>query len=81
MEATKKEHLEKLKAELDSIDARNQAALMENAMVGEDYRSRAALNLEVIIDQRELLKMLEDKLLTAESDLARKNTELDSWIL
>lgn len=50
MEATKKEHLEKLKAELDSIDARNQAALMENAMVGEDYRSRAALNLEVIID-------------------------------
>jgi hypothetical protein len=54
---------------------------MENAMVGEDYRSRAANNLEIIIEQKELLKMMEDKLMTAESDLVRKDTELNNWIL
>lgn len=53
---------------------------MENAMVGEDYRSRAANNLVIIIEQKELLKMTEDKLLTAETDLTRKDTELLVWI-
>lgn len=46
-------------------------------MVGEDYRSRAANNLLIIIEQKELLKMMEDKLLTAETDLTRKDTELN----
>jgi len=53
---------------------------MENAMVGEDYRSRAATNLEIIIELKEILKMVEDKLLTAETDLVKKNEELNGWI-
>jgi len=80
MEATKKEYIDKLRTELEGIDLRNQAQLMENAMVGEDYRSRAANNLVIIIEQKELLKMTEDKLLTAETDLTRKDTELLVWI-
>lgn len=80
MEATKKEYIDKLRTELEGIDLRNQAQLMENAMVGEDYRSRAANNLVIIIELKELLKMTEDKLLTAETDLTRKDTELLFWI-
>lgn len=49
-------------------------------MVGEDYRSRAANNLEIIIEQKDLLTMLEDKLLTAELNLERKENELNGWI-
>lgn len=41
MEATKKEYIDKLKKELDTIEVRYQKVLNENAMVGEDYRSRA----------------------------------------
>ena len=81
MEATKKEYIDKLRTELEGIDNSHQAQLMENAMVGEDYRSRAANNLEIIIEQKDLLKMMEDRLVTAESDLVRKDTELNNWIL
>jgi hypothetical protein len=54
---------------------------MMNAMVGEDYRTRVVENIGIIIEQKELLKMMEDKLMTAESDLVRKDTELNNWIL
>jgi len=76
-EITKNEFIAKLKAELAGYKATAEIDMMENAMVGEDYRSRAAENLHFIIEQKELLKMMEDKLLTAETDLTRKDTELN----
>jgi hypothetical protein len=38
---------------------------MENAMVGEDYRSRASHNLCIIIEQRQNIADIEAKLLEA----------------
>jgi len=62
MEATKKEYIDKLKLELEAIKERNDKDLMENAMVGEDYRSRASHNLCIIIEHRNTIKDLETKL-------------------
>ena len=76
MEATKKEYIDKLKMELEVIKERNDKDLMENAMVGEDYRSRAAHNLCIIIDHREQIAQIEEKLLEAE----RSNTDKDAII-
>ena len=45
MEMTKKEYINKLKKELDTIELRYQHLLNENAMIGEDFRSRAMSNL------------------------------------
>ena len=45
MEMTKKEYINKLKKELDTIELRYQHLLNENAMIGEDFRSRAMANL------------------------------------
>ena len=45
MEMSKKEYINKLKKELDDIDKRYQHLLNENAMIGEDFRSRALNNL------------------------------------
>ena len=45
MEMTKKEYINKLKKELDTIEKRYQHLLNENAMVGEDFRSQAMANL------------------------------------
>jgi len=65
MEATKKEYIDNLKLELDAIKERNDKDLMENAMVGEDYRSRAAHNLIIIIQHRVKIAELEAQLLEA----------------
>ena len=45
MEMTKKEYINKLKKELDTIEQRYQHLLNENAMIGEDFRSRALANI------------------------------------
>ena len=45
MEMTKKEYIKKLKKELDTIEQRYQHLLNENAMIGEDFRSRALANI------------------------------------
>ena len=44
MEMTKKEYIEKLKKELDTIEVRYQHLLNENCMIGEDFRSQAREN-------------------------------------
>ena len=41
MELTKKEYIDKLKRELDTVDVRYQHIINQNSMVGEDYRSQA----------------------------------------
>ena len=45
MEMTKKEYIQRLKKELDTIELRYQHLLNENIMIGEDFRSRARENL------------------------------------
>lgn len=65
MEATKAEYIAKLQVELEAIKERNDKDLMENAMVGEDYRSRASHNLCIIIEHREKIAQLEAQLLEA----------------
>ena len=39
MEMTKKEYINKLKKELDTVETRYQHLINENAMIGEDFRS------------------------------------------
>lgn len=46
MEMTKKEYIDRLKKELDTIELRYQHLLNENCMIGEDFSSRARENLE-----------------------------------
>jgi hypothetical protein len=50
MEASKNDFISDLRKELEAIMDRNDKDLLENHMVGEDYRSRAAHNLFIIID-------------------------------
>ena len=44
MEMTKKEYIQRLKKELDTIELRYQGLLNENSMIGEDFRSQAREN-------------------------------------
>lgn len=50
LEQTKKEYIDRLKRELDSIESRYGNLLNENAMVGEDNRSIAYHNAIIICD-------------------------------
>lgn len=60
MEASKREYIEKLKRELDSIEEKWMCINNENIMVGEDYRSAACemrnllAGLQATIEEREL---------------------------
>ena len=45
-DATKKEQINKLKRDLDTVEERFHKVINENNMVGEDIRSRAYMNLE-----------------------------------
>ena len=45
-DATKREHINKLKRDLDTVEERFHKVINENNMVGEDIRSRAFMNLE-----------------------------------
>ena len=45
-EKTKKEYVDKLKYELDNVEARFHKVINENNMVGEDYRSQAYVNFQ-----------------------------------
>jgi hypothetical protein len=40
MELTKKEYIDKLKRELDTVEDRYQHIVNQNSMMGEDYRSQ-----------------------------------------
>ena len=45
MEITRKEYINRLKKELDSVEGKYQQIINENCMQGEDYRSRAFENM------------------------------------
>ncbi len=46
MEITRKEYINRLKKELDSVEGRYQQIINENCMHGEDYRSWAYENMQ-----------------------------------
>ena len=49
MEIAKREYIEKLKKELDVVEEKWQQISMQNAMVGEDYRSQAVNNFRKLL--------------------------------
>jgi septum formation topological specificity factor MinE len=60
MENTKKEYIDRLKKELDSIEGRYLQLVNDNIMVGEDYRSQAAENVQVNLELRRVIAVHED---------------------
>ena len=64
MEMTKKEYIEKLKKELDTIEVRYQHLLNENCMIGEDFRSQARENRIHAEELQEQIRQLEEEIKT-----------------
>jgi hypothetical protein len=58
MEITRKEYINRLKKELDSVEGKYQQIINENCMQGEDYRSRAFENMEREIAHSRTIKEL-----------------------
>ena len=50
LEETKREYIDKLKKELETIERRYMQIINENAMVGEDFRSRAFQNYDTSVE-------------------------------
>ena len=51
-EKAKKEYVDKLKHELDTVEARFHKVINENNMVGEDYRSQAYINFHKYVNTK-----------------------------
>jgi len=76
MELTKKEYINKLKKELDTIEKRYQALLNENAMIGEDFRSRAMANLDYAATLQQQINDLNSHVQKADDNVDVKDMEL-----
>lgn len=68
MESSKKQHIEKLKVELNTADERYQLIVQENAMIGEDYRSRAAHNYDIFSEQAVRIKAMKKQIKSLEAE-------------
>jgi hypothetical protein len=62
MENTKKEYIDRLKRELDSIEGRYLQLVNDNTMVGEDYRSQAMMNVQVNLGLRRKIAVQDDRI-------------------
>ena len=62
MELTKKEYIQKLKDELDTIEVRYQHLINQNAMLGEDYRSQGYEAFMVMNGLREAIAELKSQI-------------------
>ena len=71
MEMTKKEYIQRLKKELDTIELRYQHLLQENSMIGEDFRSRASENLIYARDLEQRIEILQEEI----KELKQKNDD------
>lgn len=60
-EVSKRQHIDKLKRELDTVEERFHKIINENNMVGEDIRSRAMLNMDKALKLEELLAIEKDE--------------------
>ena len=88
MEVTKKEYITRLKKELDTIEKRYQHLLNENAMIGEDFRSRARGNLvyaqgleQRIEDLEAEIKSLKGKMDDKDLEFVQQGRELESFTM
>jgi hypothetical protein len=75
MEIAKREYIEKLKKELDVVEEKWQQISMQNAMVGEDYRSQGVKLMEAIAA---LTQTVEEKdMVIEEANQRATNLEYD----
>lgn len=79
MEATKKEYINKLKRELDLIETRYQHLLNENSMQGEDFRSRALMNLEFSQRLEQKIERLNEEIRVLNGIIDKKDLNIDDW--
>jgi chromosome segregation ATPase len=61
-EISKKEYINRLKRELETVEERFVKIINQNTMVGEDYRSQAYMNFNRLITTKLELKAREDEL-------------------
>ena len=73
MEMTKKEYIQRLKKELDTIELRYQHLLNENCMIGEDFRSRARGNLLHSVDLEQRIEDLQEKIVSMQKNCDDKD--------
>jgi esterase/lipase len=76
MEVTKKEYIDKLKRELENVEERYLNTINQNCMVGEDYRSTAFKNLELIKNFTVTVKAREDELVNRDSTIIGINIQI-----
>ena len=79
MEMTKKEYIDKLKKELDTIEIRYQHLLNENCMIGEDFRSQARENKLYSDDLNEEIKRLNKEMKKMQDEMDGKDLEIIQW--
>lgn len=72
-EISKKELVSRLRFELDTVEERYLKVINENLMVGEDFRTRAEVNLYKYQRQVEITKDLEQQLRSTKADLVEAN--------
>ena len=79
MEMTKKEYIEKLKKELDTIEVRYQHLLNENCMIGEDFRSQARENRIHAEELQEQIRQLEEEIKTRQGVVDERDLQIVQW--
>ena len=79
MEMTKKEYIDKLKKELDTIEIRYQHLLNENCMIGEDFRSQARENKLYSDDLNEQIRRLKEVMKNMQLEMDDKDLQIIVW--
>ena len=79
MEMTKKEYIDKLKKELDTIEIRYQHLLNENCMIGEDFRSQARENKLYSDDLNDQIRRLKEVMKNMQLEMDDKDLQIIVW--
>ena len=79
MEMTKKEYIEKLKKELDTIEVRYQHLLNENCMIGEDFRSQARENRLYSDGLKEEIRQLGEEMKLLQKQMDDRDLQIVQW--
>ena len=79
MEMTKKEYIDKLKKELDTIEVRYQHLLNENCMIGEDFRSQARENKLYSDELNEEIRRLKQEIKKMQDEMDDKDLKIIQW--
>ena len=79
MEMTKKEYIDKLKKELDTIEVRYQHLLNENCMIGEDFRSQARENKLYSDELNDEIRRLKEEMKKMQDEIDDKDLKIIQW--